>query len=119
LYWRTRLLALATTAVFAAGVWFALYKVLKRRILLPILELSRGIERVRSGDLSARVALERRDEFGALVSSVDELVQMLRDRPALEQKLDEAERVEAARRRLSVAHAALAEAHGELKATQE
>jgi signal transduction histidine kinase len=106
-------------AFFSIAAWVLLYKALKIRILAPIVELTRGFERLRGGDLSARVTSRRKDEIGSLIESFNETVALFRDKLALEQKVDEAERLELAHRRLAQAHKELADAHAQLKATQE
>ncbi|MBI3723822.1 HAMP domain-containing histidine kinase [bacterium] len=118
-FWKNMAELLGAVGLGALAFWFVLYKALKLRILRPILELSRGIERVRSGDLTARVAVDRDDEIATVVASFNDMVAMLRERPQLEQKVDEAERLEAAHRRLAAAHRELAEAHAKLQTTQE
>jgi signal transduction histidine kinase len=118
--WLTTLATLlSATALGALAVWFLLYKIVKFRILAPILELSRGIERVQAGDLTARVALAREDEIGTLIASFNAMVAMLLEKQGLEQRLDEAERLEISHRRLAAAHKELAEAHSALQTTQE
>ena len=106
-----------TFVVFSASVliglvWLILYKMLDQRILTPILQLSRGIERVRAGDLSARVELARQDEIGVLTRSFNDLIGILVERDSLQARLAEANR-------LAEAHARLHEAHVQLKRAQE
>ncbi len=118
-FWQTFLVLLAGIVSGAIVVWFVLYKLLKRRILSPIVQLSQGIEKVRAGDLGARVALERKDEFGNLIESFNDLVAILRQQPEIERRLDEARRLEVANLKLQESHQRLAEAHKELEATKE
>jgi two-component system, NtrC family, sensor kinase len=118
-FWQTFLALLAGIGAGAVTVWFVLYKALKFRILAPIVELSEGIEKVRAGDLDARVRLDRKDEFGTLIASFNDLVAMLRAKPLIDAKLDEAQRIESTNKRLIESHQRLAEAHAELHAAKE
>lgn len=101
-----------SASVLIGLVWLILYKMLDQRILTPILQLSRGIERVRAGDLTARVELARQDEIGVLTRSFNELIGILVERDSLQARLAEANR-------LAEAHARLHEAHLQLKRAQE
>ncbi|RMG06873.1 MAG: HAMP domain-containing protein [Planctomycetota bacterium] len=111
-FYRTVLLMFVTGAAGTALLWFVLFKMLDRRILQPILVLSRGIEAVRGGDLSARVEIYRHDEIGTLVESFNDLIAVLVERDSLQARLEEANRLEEAHRKLE-------EAHRQLKAAQE
>src|SRR5262249_28311432 len=115
-FWRTFAGAFMLIAAGGIAVWFVLYKALKRRIIAPIVELKGGIERVRAGALGARVALARKDEFGTLIATFNDMVAMLREKPLIDQKLEDAERLEVANRRLVESHQRLADAHAELNA---
>lgn len=113
--------ALATTltivlaaAVMVAALWFLLYKMINGRILKPILSLSQAITRVRAGDLSTRVEIQRRDELGTLAESFNELIGILIERDSLQQRLEEANRLAEAHRRLNEAHRQLKEAQEQL-----
>lgn len=118
-FWQTFVGLLAGIAAGAIAVWFVLYKTLKFRILHPIVELTRGIEMVRQGDLGARVQLARQDEFGTLIASFNDMVAMLREKPFIDAKLSEAERIAIANQRLAESHQRLADAHAELHAAKE
>ena len=111
-YARTVTFVVLSAALLVGAVWFVLYMMLDKRILTPILELSRGIERVRAGDLSARVEIARQDEIGLLTRSFNELIGILVERDSLQARLAEANR-------LAEAHARLHEAHLQLKRAQE
>lgn len=58
---------------FLAAAACLLYLVLWRFVLRPVLALSKGMERVTSGDLSQRVPARSRDEIGALGRTFNEM----------------------------------------------
>lgn len=61
----------ATAIILAAGAgWFV-----SRSITKPLLLLSDATERMANGQLSTRVQLQRRDEFGVLAQSFDDMAQ--------------------------------------------
>lgn len=61
----------ATAVILAAGAgWFV-----SRSITKPLLVLSDATERMANGQLSTRVQLQRRDEFGVLAQSFDDMAQ--------------------------------------------
>lgn len=110
----TSLTIVLGSATAVAALWFLLYKMIDGRILKPILSLMQGITRVRSGDLTARVEIERRDELGMLAESFNELIGILIERDSLQQRLEEANRLTEAHRRLNDAHRQLKEAQEQL-----
>jgi signal transduction histidine kinase len=110
----TSLTIVLGSATMVAALWFLLYKMLDGRILKPIVSLMQGITRVRSGDLTARVEVERRDELGMLAESFNELIGILIERDSLQQRLEEANRLTEAHRRLNDAHRQLKEAQEQL-----
>ena len=109
---RTVVSLVLVAAVLVGGLWFTFYKLLNSRFLNPILQLSQGIERVRAGDLAAKVEIVRQDEIGTLVHSFNDLIGILVERDSLQARLLEANR-------LAEAHAKLHEAHRQLKQAQE
>jgi two-component system nitrogen regulation sensor histidine kinase NtrY len=62
---------LITLAVLFAAIWTGL--TLARRITEPIGALAESTRRIRSGDLTARVAVPATDELGVLVDSFNEM----------------------------------------------
>jgi signal transduction histidine kinase len=118
-FWQTFVGLLAGIAAGAIAVWFVLYKALKFRILHPVVLLTQAIEKVRQGDLGARVQLARQDEFGTLIASFNDMVAMLREKPLIDAKLSEAERIQITNQRLAESHQRLADAHAELQAAKE
>jgi two-component system nitrogen regulation sensor histidine kinase NtrY len=62
---------LITLAVLFAAIWTGL--TLARRITEPIAALAESTRRIRSGDLTARVAVPSTDELGVLVDSFNEM----------------------------------------------
>lgn len=72
MYRRTGILAIGGVVLSLAAS--ALYA---RRIVRPILSLRNVVQRVAGGDLSVRVAMERRDELGALAHSVNVMTEAL------------------------------------------
>lgn len=110
----TSLTIVLGSATAVAALWFLLYKMIDGRILRPILSLMQGITRVRAGDVTARVEVERRDELGMLAESFNELIGILIERDSLQQRLEEANRLTEAHRRLNDAHRQLKEAQEQL-----
>lgn len=72
-------------------------------VLNPVARLKRGLEAVQAGDLSARVEVDTRDEFGELSAGFNEMAQTLQALYGnLEAKVREkTERLEVKRRRLA------------------
>lgn len=85
---RTRLLA--TMVVLTVGLVISLELVW--RFTTPLKLLMRASERVAAGDLNFHIGLARRDEIGQLVVQFDDMVAQLRDKQALEERLNQAER---------------------------
>jgi signal transduction histidine kinase/DNA-binding response OmpR family regulator/HPt (histidine-containing phosphotransfer) domain-containing protein/HAMP domain-containing protein len=71
-YQRTGLLAICCMALslLASGLY-------ARRLVHPILSLRKVVQKVAGGDLSARAAVESRDELGALAGSVNTMTEAL------------------------------------------
>jgi signal transduction histidine kinase/DNA-binding NarL/FixJ family response regulator len=63
--------------LLAVGLGVALVIVLRRSIVGPVRRLTDTAERVAAGDLSARAALESRDEIGALATSINTMTERL------------------------------------------
>ena len=61
-------------AIVAAGVCGLL---LMRAITAPMQRIVRALDKLRSGDLSVRLSLERKDEFGAIESGFNEMAEAL------------------------------------------
>jgi signal transduction histidine kinase len=80
---------LATGGIFALGILLIL--VLAKRYTQPIQSLAQSVRKVAAGDLSATVPVESNDEIGELASSFNEMVEQLRERKNLEERLREAE----------------------------
>ena len=79
-----------------------------RRVTGPVRQLTVAAERVAAGDLSTRVAVDRRDEVGRLAGAFDEMTVSLADREAA---LQEAAATESSlRARLQAVTAAMGEA---------
>ena len=71
---RTQTLAGGLAAI-ALGI--ALAFVLRRNIVGPVLRLTDAAERVATGDLSARAAVESKDEIGVLAESINTMTERL------------------------------------------
>lgn len=69
------LVSLALVLAFLAAT-------LRRQIARPLAELSRATNQMSAGDNSARAAVERRDEFGALAGSFNEMAGRVAQRDA-------------------------------------
>lgn len=61
-------------AIIAAGVCGLL---LMRAITAPMQRIVHALDRLRSGDLSMRLSLDRKDEFGAIESGFNEMAESL------------------------------------------
>ncbi len=116
---RTVSIILAGAAPVIGLLWLLLFNMLKGRILTPILVLTKGIERVRAGDLNARVEIYRHDEIGTLVESFNDLIAVLVERDSLTARLEEANRLEEAHSKLNEAHRQLKAAHEQLLITEK
>jgi signal transduction histidine kinase len=80
---------LATAVIFGLGTMLIIF--LARRYTYPIQRLVLKVRKVASGDLSVTVPVESSDELGELAQSFNEMVQQLRERKTLEERLHEAE----------------------------
>jgi len=80
---------LATCVIFGLGTVLIIF--LARRYTYPIQRLVLKVKKVASGDLSVTVPVESSDEIGELGQSFNEMVQQLRERKTLEERLHEAE----------------------------
>jgi len=80
---------LATCVIFGLGTMLIIF--LARRYTYPIQRLVLNVKKVASGDLSVTVPVESSDEIGELGQSFNEMVQQLRERKTLEERLHEAE----------------------------
>lgn len=75
------------------------------RFTQPIQEMARAARRVAAGNLDFRVYVDRRDEVGQLATTFNEMIDGLRSKRELEEKLNQAERSAAiGRLTQSVAH---------------
>ncbi|HEX2906926.1 MAG TPA: HAMP domain-containing sensor histidine kinase [Phototrophicaceae bacterium] len=73
--WRGWLLAGSIAIILAATAgWFA-----SHQISAPLLALTVVTERMASGDLTARAQIQRRDEFGLLAASFDDMAARIED----------------------------------------
>lgn len=79
----------ATSAIFGLGIVLIIF--LARRYTYPIQRLVLKVRRVAGGDLSVTVPVESSDEIGELATSFNEMVEQLRQRQSLEERLHEAE----------------------------
>ena len=102
------LVTLALLLVFLAAT-------LRRQIAVPLAELTRATRQMSAGDVSARTAVARNDEFGALSSSFNEMAARVaqRDAELRQLNLDLEKRVELRTSELSEANRSLAEAREE------
>lgn len=80
----------STLAVFALAV--VLMILLVWRFTRPIRKLSYAAERVARGDLNFQTGIRRRDEIGQLSVTFDEMVQQLKAKAELEERLNQTER---------------------------
>lgn len=79
----------ATFLVFMLGIGFTIF--LARRYTTPIQRIVEGVKTVSSGDLSVTFPVQSGDEIGELAANFNEMVSKLREREALEKRLNEAE----------------------------
>ncbi|MRR33981.1 HAMP domain-containing protein [bacterium] len=79
----------ATFLVFMLGIGFTIF--LARRYTTPIQRIVEGVKTVSSGDLSVTFPVLSGDEIGELAANFNEMVSKLREREALEKRLNEAE----------------------------
>ncbi len=80
-------------SVFLVGL--AMVWLLAGRLTGPITDLTRKMERVRKGDLKVRVRPTTEDEVGQMASTFNSMVESLRDKRELEQKIFQTERLSA------------------------
>jgi len=80
---------LATCVLFGLGTMLIIF--LARRYTYPIQRLALKVRKVAGGDLSVTVPVESSDEIGELAQSFNEMVEQLRERKNLEERLHEAE----------------------------
>jgi signal transduction histidine kinase len=80
---------LATCVIFGLGTVLIIF--LARRYTHPIQRLVLKVKQVADGDLSVTVPVESSDEIGELAASFNEMVEQLRQRQSLEERLHEAE----------------------------
>lgn len=80
---------LATCVIFGLGIVLIIF--LARRYTHPIQMLVQKVKQVAGGDLSVTVPVESSDEIGELAESFNEMVEQLRQRQSLEERLHEAE----------------------------
>ncbi|TWJ19589.1 sensor histidine kinase [Geobacter argillaceus] len=78
-----------TIMVFLLGITLSLF--LARRYTSPINRLVDGVKKVAAGDLTVTFPVQGTDEIGELARSCNEMVEQLRERQTLEQRLNEAE----------------------------
>jgi methyl-accepting chemotaxis protein len=69
---RTLIVVLAAIIISSLIIWFIL-----RSILNPMRELQRGTERIKVGDLTGRIRIKHRDEFGALANDFNAMAESL------------------------------------------
>jgi signal transduction histidine kinase len=79
----------ATSVIFGLGTLLIIF--LARRYTHPIQRLVLKVRKVAAGDLSVTVPVESSDEIGELAESFNEMVEQLRERKTLEERLHEAE----------------------------
>lgn len=79
----------ATGMVFTVGISLTIF--LARRYTDPINNLVNDFKRVSAGDLSVTIPVESDDEIGELAAGFNNMVEKLREREALEKRLNEAE----------------------------
>lgn len=81
---------LATTGLLMLAL--AMVVIVGWSFTTPIQKLARSAQRVASGDLDFKVDIERRDEVGQLASTFNEMIDGLKSKRELEDKLNNAER---------------------------
>ncbi|MFY9608882.1 MAG: ATP-binding protein [Blastocatellia bacterium] len=87
------------------GLALAIAAVIGWRFTQPIQEMARAARRVAAGNLDFRVDVNRRDEVGQLATTFNEMIDGLKSKRELEEKLNHAERSAAiGRLTQSVAH---------------
>jgi methyl-accepting chemotaxis protein-2 (aspartate sensor receptor) len=74
-HWRTLAPFLALFGVAALALCAGQYGLMRRWVGQPLRELTRSLERVAAGDLSASVDSRRRDDIGALMCGVERMRQ--------------------------------------------
>jgi signal transduction histidine kinase len=79
----------ATCVIFGLGIVLIIF--LARRYTYPIQRLVLKVKEVADGDLSVTVPVESSDEIGELAANFNEMVEQLRQRQSLEERLHEAE----------------------------
>jgi len=79
----------ATCLIFMIGIGVTIY--LARRYTKPIQRIVEGVKTVSAGDLSVTFPVMSGDEIGELAANFNEMVGKLREREALEKRLNEAE----------------------------
>lgn len=119
LYWRTTVGLTLALFGFLSVIWLALYVTLRGRILGPILQLSDALQRVREGDLTTQLRIERFDELGALAESLNTLVERLKTQKLLQVQLTEAKSLVSSHEALAEAHREQAKAYDKLKEMQD
>jgi signal transduction histidine kinase len=119
LYWRTTFALTLALFGFLSVIWLALYVTLRGRILGPILQLSDALHRVREGDLTTQLRIERYDELGALAESLNTLVERLKTQKLLQVQLSEAKSLVSSHEALAEAHREQAKAYDKLKEMQD
>jgi len=119
LFWRTTLGLVLSVVIVMAVVWMALYRALRGRILLSILRLSDAVSRVRDGDLTTRLKVERLDELGIVAQSFNLLVERLKSQKLMQVQISEAKSLMSSHESLAQAHRELAEAHEKLQEAQD
>lgn len=79
----------ATCMIFAVGIALTIY--LAKRYTAPIHSLVNDFKKVSAGDLSVTIPVTSTDEIGELAEGFNNMVGKLREREALEKRLNEAE----------------------------
>jgi nitrogen fixation/metabolism regulation signal transduction histidine kinase len=79
----------ATGMVFTVGIALTIF--LARRYTTPIKNLVGDFKRISAGDLSVTIPVESNDEIGEMAQGFNNMVEKLREREALEKRLNEAE----------------------------
>jgi methyl-accepting chemotaxis protein len=69
---RTVIVVITAIVLFSFVIWFIL-----RSILIPMRELQRGTETIKAGDLTGRIRIKRKDEFGALGDAFNAMAESL------------------------------------------